>query len=278
MFIRGKQKRFAPLYKMAEDGEGGGGAGGDGGDGATGEITLSEADLQAKISEAAAAAVADATRGLSSKNQELLGKLNKQKETLDRWGDLDPDSVHNVLNQFDQNEEMKLLAEGKTDEVIQRRMERVTAKFESQLETALNDSEQKDLKLKSANEKIRDLLIDSQVVSAFNSEKGLDTAVEDVVLRAKGVFSVEDTDVVARDGEGQLIRGAEGALTISEWISNLKSTAPHLFPGSGGGGAGGGAGGGGGGGDDAMISAASRGDMKTYRKLRNEQRKLANEG
>ena len=237
--------------------------------------TFTKEQLEEQIAQARAAAVAEATKGLDEKNRELLGKLKQTKTDLERWGDLDPDQVKTMLTQFESNEEMKLLAEGKTDEVINRRMEKVAAQYESKLENLTAEQRAAQEKLEKANTTIRDLLIDSRVVTAFNSEKGLEGAVPDVVLRAKSVFRVEDGEVVARDEKGELIRGKDGVLTITEWVSKLKETAPHLFPGSGGGDASGGRGRAGSGNniDDAMLEAASKGDMKEYRKLRDAKEK-----
>lgn len=266
--FRNGQKPIAPLYKKDDDDGDSGGGGGD-------TQTFTPEQVEAKIAEARAAAVAEATKGLDEKNKELLGKLKQTKTDLERWGDLDPDQVKTMLTQFESNEEMKLLAEGKTDEVINRRMEKVAAQYESKLENLTAEQQAAKTQLERANTTIRDLLIDSRVVTAFNSEKGLEGAVPDVVLRAKSVFKVEDGEVVARDEKGELIRGKDGVLTITEWVSKLKESAPHLFPGSGGGDASGGRGRAGGGAsvDDAMIEAASKGDMKEYRKLRDAKEK-----
>ena len=236
-------------------------------------ITLTQEELDAKIAEATASAtataVAEAKRGLDEKNKELLGKLKATKTDLDRWGDLDPDQVKGMLSTFENNEDMKLLAEGKADEVVNRRLEKVQAKFQSQLEGLTNEKSTFEQKLSQANETIRDLLVDSKVVTAFHGQQGLEGAVPDVVLRAKSIFRVEDGEVVARDAKGELMRGPSGVLTIPEWVDNLKVSAPHLFPGSGGGGAGGGSSGGGSGdADEAMVAAAKSGNMKEYRKLR----------
>jgi len=261
MFRNGQKRQLAPLYKKDGD-EGGGGGGGGGGE------TFTAEQVQARIAEATAAAVEEAKRGLDEKNRELLGKLKQTKTDLERWGNLDPDQVKSMMATFENNEDMKLLAEGKADEVVNRRLEKAQAAFQSQLENLTSEKTTYEEKLSKANETIRDLMIDSKIVSAFHGQQGLDSAVPDVVGRAKAIFRVEDGEVVARDSKNELMRGKNGVLTIQEWVDSLKETAPHLFPGSGGGGFGSGSGGGGGDMDEAMAAAAKSGDMKTYRKLR----------
>lgn len=259
--------RLAPLYSMADDDP-------DGKGGGANPPPADEDKPQQFTKEDLDKAIAEATKGLDSKNRELLGKLKERQQQLERWGDLDPDRVKNVLEQFDSNEEMKLLSEGKHDEVINRRMEKVAAQYDSKIEGLSEEKMTLQQKLEQANSQIRDLLIDSRVVTAFNSEQGFESAVPDVVLRAKSIFKVEDGDVVARDANGELLRGKNGPLTIQEWVAELKDKAPHLFPGSGGGGVTGGrAGAGGNNFDDRMVAAAQAGDMKEYRRLREAKEK-----
>jgi len=255
--------RLAPLYSMADEDAGGGG-----GAPAPEPAEAKPSDSPTFTKEDLDKAIAQATKGLDSKNKELLGKLKERQQQLEQWGDLDPDRVKSVLEQFDSNEEMKLLAEGKHDEVINRRMEKVAAQYDSKIDGLSQEKTTLEQQLEAANNQIRDLLIDSRVVTAFNGEQGLESAVPDVVFRAKSVFRVEDGDVVARDANGELMRGKNGPLTIQEWVADLKDKAPHLFPGSGGGGATGGRAAGGGDFDSRMIAAAQAGDMKEYRKLR----------
>ena len=235
-------------------------------------ITITPEELEAKIVEAATAktaeAVEEAKRGLDEKNRELLGKLKQTKESLERWGDLDPDQVKGMLAKFENNEDMKLLAEGKADEVVNRRLEKAQAKFKSEVDALTGEKKTYEQKLSKAEETIRDLMIDSKVVSAFHGQQGLDGAVPDIVLRAKSVFRIEDGEVIARGVDGKLLVGKGGAMTIQEWVDSLKESAPHLFPGSGGGGAGSGGREGGGGVDEAMAAAAASGNMKEYRRLR----------
>lgn len=256
MYIKRKGlfvRQFAVL-RMAE------GDGGDSGNGgAGGDKTYTQAEFTAMLERE--------TTGLKTKNAELLGKVRDFDTKLKAWDGLEPDKVRKLLTTFEENEELKLLAEGKHDEVINRRIEREQAAWQSQMETLRGELEDRDTKLASANSQVRDLMIDTTVLTAFQAEGGLPTASDDIIYRATVFFDVEDGLVVARDTAGELIRGKDGPITIKEWIVNLKTTAPHLFPGSQG------AGGGSGGGSQTdtevkMAAAASSGNMKEYRRLR----------
>jgi len=258
---------------MAEGDGGEGGAGGGGGGGEGAGTGFSQADLDAAVAKA----VDTATTGLKSKNDELLTKVSDSKAALKAWEGLDPEAVRGVLSKFENDEELKLISEGKHSEAWDRRLEKVNATHQSQIDQVTTSNTTLSTQLEASQSQVRDLLVNQQAISSFISEKGLDTATADVVLRAKGAFVIEEGVPIARDAKGEIIRGKEGPITIAEWVTSLKETAPHLFPGSQGAGTGGSTGGQGGTGDldTRMAAAASSGDMKTYRKLRDQKKKAA---
>lgn len=81
--------------------EAGGGAGGSG----ASEAKYTQADLDKAISEAVAKEVA----GLKTKNSELLGAQKDLKEKLAKFDGLDPETIKNLMTQFENDEEMKKL-------------------------------------------------------------------------------------------------------------------------------------------------------------------------
>lgn len=255
MYIRRKRigmPKFVPLYR-AEGGEGGEGGGGGGGDAAA----------------AIAAAVAEATAGLKAKNEELIAASKKTKDQLKAWEGLDPARVRSLLDQVENDEVLKLHTEGKHDDAYNKRMEKERSTWQSKLDALTGEATTYKTKAEQLENQVRDLVIDQQVLTSFVAEKGLETAAPDVVLRAKSAFKIEDGVPIARDAKGEIIRGATGPITIKEWIASLKTTAPHLFPGSSGAGAGGGKGGSAGSDIDAqMEAAAAAGNMELYRELR----------
>lgn len=258
------KNRFVPIYSMADDGDGEGAGGGGGG------TTFTQAQLDE--------AVNNAVSGLKTKNTELLDSIKGLKSGLKAWEGLDPDNVRGMLAKFENDEVLKLHAEGKHDEAYNKRMEKERAQHQSAIDTATTELNDWKSKAEKAELQVRDLIIDQQVLTNFMSEKGLESAAPDVVLRAKAAFKIEDGVAIARDDRGEIIRGKEGPITVKEWVQSLKETAPHLFPGSQGAGASGaGAGGGSGDLEAQMAAAADRGDMETYRKLRKKQLAAGNE-
>jgi hypothetical protein len=261
------QPRFNPIYcNEGEGGEGGGGGGGNGGEEST-SFTQDQLD----------AAVEKAVGGLKSKNSEVMGKLKEAQSQLKSWEGLDPESVRTMLDNFEKDEVLKLHAEGKHDEAYSKRTETDKAKWQSQLDGVVNERNDIQSQLEKSQEQVRDLIIDQQVLGAFIQEKGLEQAAPDVVLRAKNAFDIEDGIPIARDADGEIIRGKEGPITIQEWIQARKADCPHWFPASQGAGAGGGDGAQGGGTnlEQQMEQAAAAGDMKLYRKLREQRDKVS---
>lgn len=209
------------------------GEGGEGGASSEGQPEISP-ELQAIID----ARVNDSVMGLKNKNNELLGKLKEQNEALKRFDGIDPDSVRSILQRFSDDEEAKLIAEGKIDEVLNKRTERLRADVDKQIKEANTRAE----KAEAFAGKFRDRVLGDAVRSAAMKAGVLPEAADDIILRAKSVFSLsDDGEAVALDEHGEAIFGKDGKtpLTPQEWAESLKESAPHLFPRAEGTGAGG---------------------------------------
>lgn len=109
MLIRNMLLKY---YAPEDDGQGSGGGGT--------EITP---EIQKLIDDQVAAQVT----GLKTKNSELLGTIKQQKDNLSRYEGIDPDAVRGILQRFSDDEEAKLIAAGKIDEVLDKRTERLRA-------------------------------------------------------------------------------------------------------------------------------------------------------
>lgn len=185
----------------------------------------SEEEVQRRIDEAVA--------GLKNKNHELLGKLKEQGEVLKRFDGIDPDTVRAMLKQFDDDEEAKLIADGKINDVLDKRTERMNAAHKKELQAIQNEL----AKAQALAAKFKDGHL-SSAVQKIATEAGVHkTALDDALLRARTVFEVnDDGEVVAREGEF----GQDGKpLTLKEWFDGMRETAPHWFPAPQGGGVGG---------------------------------------
>ncbi|MFC0178996.1 hypothetical protein [Thorsellia kenyensis] len=221
------------LYRDAAgaDGSADGGAGGDANPPKAPEITPEvQTIIDQKINEV--------TNGLKTKNNELLGELREHKEKLKNFEGLDPVALKAVMQRFENDEEAKLIAEGKIDEVLNRRTERFRSETEKQLQA-------KDAELQAAREfanKFRGRMLGDLVRGIASKAGVLSGADEDLLLRAQGIFQIsDDGEAVALDKDGSVIYGKDGRtpLSVQEWIESTKETAPHLWPTAQGTGAGG---------------------------------------
>lgn len=193
------------------------------------EIDLENPAIKAAIATAAEASVA----GLSNKNKELLGKLKDTSTKLfqfeTQFEGIDIEAVKGLLSRAGQDEETKLLTEGKVDEVFNRRTERLRADNDKQLKIITARAE----KAEAFAAKFQGKVLGDSVRGAALKAGALPEATDDIILRAKGVFSLnEEGEAVAVDESGQTILGKDGKtpLTPLEWAESLRESAPHLWP------------------------------------------------
>lgn len=166
-------------------------------------------------------------------------KLNEFRETnvelmkkLDQFKDLDPTKYQELMETQRKIREKQLIEAGKVDEVIAERVRAMREEHTKEL------AKREDA-LKIANRQLETLLIDNTVKSVAIQQGVLPTAMDDIVLRAKTVFSIQDGQPVMKDEKGQVVYGEDGVspMSIDSWAKKLKVAAPHLFAGFSGSGA-----------------------------------------
>lgn len=165
--------------------------------------------------------------GLKTKNQELLGTMATQKDQLKQFEGLDPAALKAMKDRLDQDEDVKLLAEGKKNEVIEKYTQRMRADHQTQLDAAearvQAESQRADIYKSS--------VLDNQIraVTAGMHPQ----AVEDALLHARTIFSLDAKGkAVKLDSEGRPELGKDGSSSFSpaEWIETQKELKPHWFP------------------------------------------------
>ena len=169
-----------------------------------------------------------------NKNIELMKEAEKYK-------DLNPQKYQELMELQRQRQEKELIDKGEVDQVIEGRVKAMKAQYDTEIST-------RDTSISQMTRQLESLLIDNTVRTAATKTGVRPEAVDDVLLRAKTVFSIKEGKVVALDGEGKIAYGKDGTtpLGIEEWSTGLKTTAPHLYLGSTGGGGSGSGGGSGG--------------------------------
>lgn len=237
-----KNLLFGFYFRLYADGDGGGGGGGI-------EITP---EIQAVID----AAVATNVEGLKAKNAELIGKVKTVGDQLKAFEGIDPVKTKEMLARFENDEEAKLIAEGKISEVIEGRTARLRADAEKKIQDALKEAQAATNRASAFQGQVLD-----NALRAAAAETGIHKhAVEDALLRGRSMFTLsEDGKAVQLGDDGQPVLGKDGKTPFSptEWLDTMKETAPHWFPsGSSGGGSGGNSKDGGSSGAKAMKRSA----------------------
>lgn len=171
-------------------------------------------------------------------------KLMKEKEELEkRLKDIgDPDEISKMKKRIQDIDDKQMIEAGKLDELVNQKVERMKADFESQLNAMKLALENKDKDLYNLNTRLSEVLIDSEITKAVTAIGSVrKDAMQDVISRGKRVWSLEDGKPTPKEGD-KVLYGKDGKsiLTFDEWAEILFQTAPFLFdPSSGSGAAGG---------------------------------------
>lgn len=206
------------------------------------EINASDPRIQAIVK----AAVDEQVAGLKANNSELIEEKRAAKKALDelkaQWGDLDPEAVKTVMLRLENDEDTRLIAEGKVDEVIERRVGTMRKNLENQLAKAQDALTQRDESLAAKDGKIKVLLLERDLQAAAVKLGVVPSALEDAVAAAARTFQMnDDMELEAREGD-LLLTGTDGksSLTPAEWLEAQQEVRPHWWPPSQGAGSGGG--------------------------------------
>lgn len=174
---------------------------------------------------------------LQKERETAKAERQRAKELEDKFKDIDPERVREMMAKFDKDGEAKLISEGKIEELVTKRIEKQRAELMKQLETANSQTAAE----KARTAKFSQRVLDNNIRAAA-AKAGLHTgAVEDALFRARAMFSIDDDgNAIQLDENGNMVLGKDGKtpFTPAEWLEGMKETAPHWFPaGSAGGGA-----------------------------------------
>lgn len=155
--------------------------------------------------------------------------LKRVSEFETRFAGIDPDQVRAILDRVANDAEAKLIAEGKIDEVIEKRTERLRADADKRVNDAVNDA-------KSARERadrFSQRVLDDQIRAAA-AKAGIHAhAVDDALFRGRSMFALDENGHAVQLGDdGQPVLGKDGKTPFSpaEWLDSMKEAAPHWFP------------------------------------------------
>lgn len=194
-----------------------------------GEKTPEEvaAEQEAAIAKRIKDAVDLEVAGLKHKNTELLGTNARLKDEAKQFEGMDPAALKAMKDRLDADEDVKLLAEGKKEMVIEKYTQRMRAEHQTQIDAA-----EERVKAEAQRADIyKSAVLDNQIRAVTaGMHPG---AVEDALLHARNIFSLDAKGkAVKLDSEGRPELGKDGSSPFSpaEWIETQKELKPHWFP------------------------------------------------
>ncbi|MFG4159079.1 hypothetical protein ACFZ8M_19290, partial [Acinetobacter baumannii] len=191
------------------------------------KVDLENPEIKAAIQDA----VDEAVKGLKDKNAELIKDKKELKDELgslkSKVEGLDLDAIKVLLDKSNQDEESKLIAEGKIEEVIQKRTEKMREEHDKVLKA---EKERAD-KAEAYAEKFKKSVVQSQIVQAAIELEALPEATPDIAFLAQTKFALDENGkAVAVDENGEVVIGKDGqtALSPKEWVESLREQKPYF--------------------------------------------------
>lgn len=158
------------------------------------------------------------------------------KETAKQWEGLDAKEVRDLLTRIDGDEELKLIREGKHDEVFTKRSEKMRAEHQKQIERLQNEHK---VALENANKRTQQYerrVLENHIRQAAIEVGIHQQAVRDALIQGGAVFVLDDNgNAVQKREDGTVVIGKDGKTPFSpkEWLESMRPESPHWFPASG---------------------------------------------
>lgn len=176
----------------------------------------------------------------STKLDEFRDNNIKLLKDLEKFKDIDPAEYAKLKNRSDDDFKKAVtaattqLATEQIDTAVSTRTKKMAEEHAAALQGLTT-------KLSSSEQLLSVAMIDNAVRAAAATSGAHETALDDIVLRARTTFKLDDMKVIAFDQKGAKIYDKDGQspLSVESWLKDLKKTAYHLFKGMEGGGAGG---------------------------------------
>lgn len=166
---------------------------------------------------------------LERERQERKDAQKLSGDLKDKYGDLDVDAALAALKAQDDIKDKELLDEGKVEELIAQRTERMRLDFDKQL--AAKDAALAEINgnLDTRSKELSDIKIYDAVKDAALGKGARKEALQDIKNRAAGTWQLKDGKPTAMNGEDIVFGKSGEPLTIDEWVDGLSNEASYLF-------------------------------------------------
>lgn len=196
------------------------------------EFDVSSPEIQALILQATESATKDFKKKVDEFRTNNI-ELSKQLEQWKATG-LDPEKAKKISENLAKNEEARLVAEGKIDDLLQLRTEPMRRDFQTKLDAAYNELNEARNELKRREIENFDLKVSNQVSAACSKFKDLQPGADEMIVKlAREVWRIEDNgEVVPRhpeNGARWISKDLKNDISFEEWIDELRTKYGYFF-------------------------------------------------
>lgn len=173
-------------------------------------------------------------------NIALQKKVDELTAAVEKFAGIDPDKYKAAMDAIENDKEKKLLKDGKIDEVIALRTEKMRQTYEDQIKAKDAAITKAVEEAKKANGERDQYIVKTELRKAVdNPELGFNTGVADMLEKEViAKFAYRDGKVVGIDANGAVKYGGSGnPATIAEYLQDVVKEHPYLVKASTGGGA-----------------------------------------
>ena len=182
----------------------------------------------AEIAAQIQAAVDAATSGLKATNAALKAEKQALADKAKSFDGLDVEELKSFHAQFKDSEDLKLIKDGKIDEVLARRNAKLIEDAAKQIKAAQDERDAE----KAKNSKFSQRVLNDSIRAAAINAGVHKHAIEDALLAARLDFTLDDegNPVQIKDGEVVLGKNGKSPFSPDEWMAQRVETKPHWFP------------------------------------------------
>ena len=177
------------------------------------EIDFNDPKIQAYLEEQ--------TKGLKTKNSELLGKFGELKEFKSKFDGVDVETLLQFAEKAKQDDITKKLSEGKFDEVLAQKTDLMRSDYEQKLSEQTSRAQTLESKVLGG------------FIATYAAQAGVQPEAIDLVnMLAQNQFKLDaNGDPVAVNAQGEVINGKDGKtpLSITDWLTSLRESKPLLW-------------------------------------------------
>lgn len=177
--------------------------------------------------------------GLKKKNQDLIAQEKKLKERINSFEDVDPNEAREAIKEHRASKDRKLIDEGKIEELLNARTERMRQDQEAQLKAKDKILKEYEAQVGKLTSDLHNAVLGSAINYAATMAGIRPQATQLVEKMALDVWKVEENKPRAYDHSGPIMGKDTKPITMKEWVESLRQEHAYLFKESHGGDAGG---------------------------------------